>query len=148
MLEKVTYDIELKGLSQHDDSRKTIPGTLTRADNVEVVKAGKLTIRRGYRIIQTARAKSATGTQTNVTVRTNGDQLFHRLASWREGVVVLAHARIFAVVSRLSEIDVSTGNTTGIADHGRIARSGVRSRVIFSAEITTGTGGEAAGPGA
>lgn len=138
-LEKQTIDIELKGLSQHDDSRKTVPGTLTRADNVEIVKAGKLTIRRGYRRIHTERAAN------DVAVRTAGDQLFHRIAAWRSGVVVLGHTKLFAVVSRHSSVPVS-GGTTGIADHGRIGRSGIRSRVIATAESSTGAEGTAWGP--
>jgi|SRR5690606_14339131 len=135
-----TIHIDIRGLSQHDDPRKRIPGQLERCDNLEVAKAGALTIRRGYRRIHTARVVG------DFAVRTAGDQLFHRVAAWRGGVVVLAHAKVFAVVSRLSEVAVTSG-TTGIADHGRLGRSGVRSRIIDSGELSTGAGGTAAGPG-
>lgn len=133
--------IELQGLSQYDDDRKKVPGALERADNVEIVKAGALTVRRGYRRIHTERAAG------DVAVRTAGDQLFHRVATWRDGVVVLGHTKLFAVVSRTSSIDVASG-TTGIVDRGRLGRSGIRSFVIASAENSRGTGGDAWTPGA
>lgn len=133
-LEKTAYDIELRGLSQHSDERKTIPGTLTRAENVEVVKAGALTIRRGFRRIHTERCAG------DDAVRTNGEQLFHKVATYVGGVVVLGHTQIFEVVSRLSEIAVF-GGTTGIAARGRIGRSGIRGRIVATADRSTGGGG-------
>lgn len=139
-LEKQTFDIELRGLSQHDDDRKTIPGTLTRADNVEIVKAGALTIRRGYRRIHTERAVG------DIAVRTAGDQLFHRVCVYRGTIVVFGHSLLFEVASRQSAIVVSSG-TTGIVSRGRLGRSGIRSRVIMTTDRSTGQGGSAAGPG-
>lgn len=133
------FEIELRGLHQRFDARKTIPGTLSRCENFEIVKEGVFTIRRGYRRINTSLAVD------NVSVRVAGHQLFHKLAVWREGVVVMAHSRMFAVVSRLSDI-VVTGGTTGIADHGRIARSGVRSRVIATSQRSTDFEGSAGTP--
>jgi hypothetical protein len=138
-LQREKYEIELRGLQQHSDDRKTLPGTLSRADNVEIVKEGTLTIRRGYRRIHTAQAVDGVG------VRGVGRQLFHKLVVWRGTVVVLAHTRIYAVVSRTNAIAVS-GGTTGISDHGRLGRCNVRSRVVATAERSTGDGGVAGEP--
>lgn len=134
-LQPEIFDIELRGLSQHNDERKTIPGTLTRAENVEIVKEGALTIRRGFMLIHTARRAG------DFAVRSAGEQLFHKVAAYAGGVLVFGHTRLFEVVSRRSEVPLSGGGSTGIADRGRLGRCGIRSRIVATAERSTGIGG-------
>jgi hypothetical protein len=126
--------VELLGLSQHDDSRKRPVGTLERATNVEVVKAGKLTIRRGFRRVHADQAVD------NVALRTDGQMLFDRIACFDGGVVVMAKSKLLAIVSRLNEITVSGGGSTGVVDHGGLAGCGIRSHVVATGERSTGEG--------
>ena len=129
-------EIEIQGLSQHEDERKRITGSLDVADNVEIVKAGRLTIRRGYRRIHTEVGADL------ASVRVAGNGLFHRLGVWRGGLVILGHTRAYAVVSRTNGIPL-TSATTGIADRGRLGCSGIRCHMVATGERSTGEGGEA-----
>lgn len=126
-LQPDTIQINLFGLDQKADPRALEPGKLERADNVEVIKAPALSLRRGYRRVNLDR------TADNTDIRANGDLLFHRLVVFRNRLLVIGHTRVFAVTFPINTITV-TGGTTSITDRGRVARCGVRSRVISTGE--------------
>lgn len=127
MVEYVNIPINVMGLDEKADPRQLEPGRLTIADNVEMRESGKLSRRRGYLRLPTAYAMDGNSLSDH--------GLFHRLATWRQQLVVLAHDRLLAVADRASATTVSAGVNSGLVNKGPVPRCSMASHIVATGGI-------------
>ena len=123
-LEKQNVEVVLGGLEQKTDHKTVVPGRLERAVNVEYDKGGSMNKRRGYQRVIIG---------DNIAPAIQGNDIYNKLAIYRDELVVFAIDELYALADR-NEMIGSSGQA--FIRRGPISRGTVRVQIAFVASTS------------